>query len=49
LIWITFLLQDRSDITPTADEFSFKGAEILTKLREKVYTAKDLVTERRNF
>jgi glutamine synthetase len=34
-----------ADPTATADEFSFKGAEILTKLREKVDTAEDLVAD----
>ncbi len=40
-----FLAADHSDITATADEFSSKGTEILTKLREKVYIAEDLVAD----
>jgi glutamine synthetase type III len=45
LIWIIFLLPDHSDVTATANEFSFKGAEILTKLREKVDTIEDFVAD----
>ncbi|WP_413906324.1 hypothetical protein [Candidatus Endomicrobiellum trichonymphae] len=41
----SFLAADHSDITATTDEFSSKGTEILTKLRDKVDTAEDLVAD----
>jgi len=40
-----FLIEDHSDIAATTDEFSFKGTEILTKLREKFDTAEDLIAD----